>query len=148
MIRQFFMFIIPGLLDRIAGLLPRNVLFCLAISVLVSTSAWGGQTGKVTGRITDAETGEPLPGANVLLEETSMGASTDLEGYYVILNISPGTYDLKVSMMGYTQQGVEGLKVSLDRKSTRLNSSHKPISYAVFCLKKKNKQTSMLKTRF
>ena len=114
MIHQFFMFIIPGLLDRIAGLLPRNVLFCLTISVLVSTSAWGGQTGKVTGKITDAETGEPLPGANVLLEETSMGASTDLEGYYVILNISPGTYDLKVSMMGYTQQGVEGLKVSLD----------------------------------
>ena len=82
MIRQFFMFIIPGLLDRIGSPLPWNVLLCLTISVLVSTSAWGGQTGKVTGRITDAETGEPLPGANVLLKETNIGASTDLEGYY------------------------------------------------------------------
>ncbi|MCH8010968.1 MAG: TonB-dependent receptor [Candidatus Marinimicrobia bacterium] len=114
MIRRFFMFIIPGLLGRIGGPLQRNILLCLTISVLVSTSAWGGQTGKVTGRITDAETGEPLPGANVLLEETSMGASTDLEGYYVILNVRPGTYDLKVSMMGYWGQMGEGLKVSLD----------------------------------
>lgn len=114
MIRRFFMFIIPGLLDRIEGTLPRNVLLCLTVSVLASTSAWGGQTGKVTGIITDAETGEPLLGANVHLEETNIGASTDLEGYYVILNVPPGTYDLKVSMMGYTQQRREGLKVSLD----------------------------------
>lgn len=114
MIRQFFMFIIHGLLDRIGGPLPKNVLLCITISVLVSPSAWGGQTGKVTGRITNAETGEPLLGANVLIEKTNIGASTDLEGYYVILNVMPGTYDLKVLMMGYTQQRVEGLKVSLD----------------------------------
>lgn len=42
MIRRFFMFIIPGLLDRIEGTLPRNVLLCLTVSVLASTSAWGG----------------------------------------------------------------------------------------------------------
>jgi outer membrane receptor protein involved in Fe transport len=108
------MFIIPGLLDRIGSSLPWNVLLFITISVLVSPSAWGGQTGKVTGRITDAETGEPLPGANVLLEETNMGTSTDLEGYYVIINISPGTYDLKVSMMGYRGERRKSLKVSLD----------------------------------
>src|SRR5690349_22072457 len=39
-------------------------------------------------------------------------------------------------------------RVAIDRKSTRLNSSHVEISYAVFCLKKKNKQTSTLTCRF
>src|SRR3712207_757716 len=45
-------------------------------------------------------------------------------------------------MLGYTGT-YEGKPVSIDRKSTRLNSSHANISYAVFCLKKKNKKNSV-----
>lgn len=62
---------------------------------------WAGVTGKIAGFITDAKTGEPLPGVNVVLKGTSMGAATDIEGYYVILNVPPGTYTLEASFVGY-----------------------------------------------
>ena len=71
-----------------------------AISLAVCELAWGGQTGKITGMALDGETGEPLQGVNILLEGTSIGTFTAQDGYYVILNIPPGTYTLKVSMIG------------------------------------------------
>ena len=53
-----------------------------------------GVTGKISGRIIDNESGEPLIGANIILQGTSNGAATDIDGYYHILNIRPGHYDL------------------------------------------------------
>ncbi|RKY52963.1 MAG: hypothetical protein DRP92_04535, partial [Candidatus Neomarinimicrobiota bacterium] len=51
-----------------------------------------GVTGKIRGRVVDAQTGEPLPWVNVMLEGTSLGAATDANGVYVILNVPPGEY--------------------------------------------------------
>lgn len=98
----------------VKGLLLRSFFLFAAISIVICEFAWGGQTGKITGMIVDGETGEPLRGANVFLEGITMGASADLVGYYVILNVPPGTYTLIADMMGYNRQRVEGLKVSLD----------------------------------
>ncbi len=56
--------------------------------------------GKITGVVKDAE-GNPLPSANVIVEGEAIGASTDIDGNYIILNISPGTYSLKASFIGY-----------------------------------------------
>lgn len=55
----------------------------------------------ISGRITDAETATPLFNANVFLANTTRGAATDKDGYYLIQNIPPGAYDLIFSMMGY-----------------------------------------------
>ncbi len=63
--------------------------------------AFCGTTGKVSGIIKDTETGDALPGANVLLEGTTMGGATDLDGYFFIMNIPPGNYTIKATMMGY-----------------------------------------------
>ncbi len=93
-----------------------------AISLAVCELAWGGQTGKITGTIIDGETGDPLQGVNILLEGTSIGTFTGQDGYYVILNIPPGTYTLKASMIGYARQSVEQLMVSLD-VTTEVNLS-------------------------
>ena len=98
----------------VKGLLLRGLFLFTAISIVICEFAWGGQTGKITGMIVDGETGEPLRGANIILQGTTMGASADLDGYYVILNVRPGTYTLIADMMGYTRQRVEDLKVSLD----------------------------------
>jgi len=73
-----------------------------------------GTTGKITGRVTDKSTGEPLVGATVLLEGTRLGAATDIDGYYTLLNVSPGSYTLKVSMVGYAETRVTNVKVSVD----------------------------------
>jgi len=57
----------------------------------------------MTGRITDAETGEPLTGVNVYIENTYLGAATDKTGKYRINDIPFGAYRLFVRMMGYQE---------------------------------------------
>ena len=73
-----------------------GLLLTLAIPALTFA-----QYGKISGKIVDHETKEPLVGATVLLEGTALGASTDLNGDYVILNVPAGTYNVKASYVGY-----------------------------------------------
>ncbi len=82
---------------------------------LIQTSFLLAQTGKITGTVTDAATNEPLIGANVILQGTSTGAASNLDGYYVILNVSPGTYTMKVSMIGYKATIITEVRVSIDQ---------------------------------
>ncbi len=67
--------------------------------------------GIITGRVTDAETGDPLPGAPVKLAGTEWGTLTDDDGLYLILNIRPGTYDLVVAFMGYRKKMVSEVRI-------------------------------------
>ena len=55
----------------------------------------------ISGFIYDSETGESLPGANIFLENTSYGTTSDLDGYFIILNIPSESYDLKIKYLGY-----------------------------------------------
>lgn len=77
---------------------------CLIMLLVVSIVS-GGTTGKLAGRVTDRQTGEPLIGANIIIRSagTSSGASTDAEGYYHVLNLPPGNYQVTVSYIGYTK---------------------------------------------
>ena len=94
-------------------------LLCICLGVfLFQGYLFAGITGKIAGRVLDAETGSPLPGANVIIEGTMMGSASDLEGYYQILNIPPGIYTLKVAMMGYKTLSVENLRVKIDLTTT------------------------------
>ena len=76
-----------------------------------------GTTGKIAGKVTDTETGEPIIGANVLIEGTSMGAATAVDGSYSILNIQPGTYNVRFSIVGYETTTVKGVIVQIDLTS-------------------------------
>ncbi len=76
------------------------------------------QSGDISGQVTEAATGEPLIGVNVAIEGTTQGAVTDTEGYYVILNVSPGTYTLRASYIGFTTQVVEDVRVNIDQTTT------------------------------
>lgn len=92
-------------------------IFLLVIGLLIPVGQsllFAGITGKISGVVTDAETGQALPGANVLVDGTSLGAATDLEGYYTILNIPPGVYSIKVSMMGYTPVIIDNIRIRMD----------------------------------
>lgn len=59
------------------------------------------QTGAITGTVVDSETEQPLPGVNVGLQGTILGAATDSEGTYRIDNVDPGTHTLVVTAIGY-----------------------------------------------
>jgi hypothetical protein len=70
------------------------------------------QGGTIKGKVTDKQTSEPLIGANVIVMLTQLGAATDIDGYYEIQNIFPGTYDIKVSNLGYSSVTLEGARVT------------------------------------
>ncbi|MBL7074832.1 TonB-dependent receptor [candidate division KSB1 bacterium] len=75
---------------------------------------FAGTTGKIAGRVFDEDTGDPLPGANIIVVGTTMGAMGDMNGEYFIINIPPGKYTVKVTMMGYKAMVVENVRVSID----------------------------------
>jgi outer membrane receptor protein involved in Fe transport len=78
------------------------------------------QEGKIRGKVTDKESGEPLIGANVSIEGANYGASTDLEGVFVIINVPVGTYTLRASYVGYSPITVSNVRVNSDL-STEVN---------------------------
>ncbi len=87
--------------------------FSLIISVIIlllahTIKAQSG--GKLIGVVTD-ENDQPLVGCSVYIENLMLGDATDLNGNYLILNISPGNYNVKAQMLGYTTQVVEGVKI-------------------------------------
>ncbi|MFC1546992.1 carboxypeptidase regulatory-like domain-containing protein, partial [Candidatus Neomarinimicrobiota bacterium] len=75
-------------------------------------------TGKVAGVVRDAETGDMLPGANVILEGTTLGAATDTEGRYHILNVPVGEYDVRSEVIGYKAHITTSILVTIDHTTT------------------------------
>ena len=84
------------------------------LAMLCAGSVFGGVTGKITGEMTDAETGEPMIGVTVAVQGTNLGAITDLDGMYNILNVPVGTYTLVISAIGYATVEVSNVHVSAD----------------------------------
>ncbi len=72
-------------------------------------------TGKLAGTVTDADSKAPLPGANIMIEGTTMGAAASMDGSFFILNVSPGTYTVKVQMMGYETTLLTNVRISVNR---------------------------------
>jgi outer membrane receptor protein involved in Fe transport len=73
-----------------------------------------GQSGKISGKVIDGNTGEALPFVNIMVEGTTQGAASDIDGYYSIIGLRPGNYNIKASAIGYNAQIVQGARVSID----------------------------------
>jgi hypothetical protein len=97
------------------AMLKRSIGILLAILVPVLLFA---QDGKVRGRVVDKETGEPLVGASILLEGTTIGASSDVNGDYIILAVPPTVYTVKVNYVGYAPYSVSNIRVSAGQTTT------------------------------
>ena len=85
--------------------------------LLFAGAAWPGTTGKVSGRVLDAKK-QPLAGVNITIPALHMGAATDQDGRFVILQVPPGSWDLKASLLGYQVVTVQGVRVSADNTAT------------------------------
>jgi len=90
----------------------------LTLIFLSHQFTFAGTTGRLAGRVTDTATGEPLPFVNVVIMGTTLGAATDIDGYYSIINIPPGNYVLKASAIGYNSVSFQDVKVSIDLTTT------------------------------
>ena len=85
------------------------------IMLVSATVSMAATTGKISGMVTEQNSGEPLIGVNIIVVGTSLGAVTNLDGYYVILNVPPGFQELKASMIGYSQYTIQDVRVEIDR---------------------------------
>jgi outer membrane receptor protein involved in Fe transport len=86
----------------------------LALS-LFTVTVRAGTTGKITGRAVDKDTHDPLVGVNVAVEGTTLGAPTDVDGNFVILNVPPGMQRVRASLVGYSVVVVTDVAVKIDQ---------------------------------
>jgi hypothetical protein len=98
--------------------MKRILLILLSLFLVTNITLLSGTKGKVAGRLTDAISGEPLPFVNVMIMGTNLGAASDIDGYYSILNITPGVYTVKASAIGYNSVSIQEVKVSIDLTTT------------------------------
>ncbi len=94
----------------------------LLLSVITALGhvAFAGTTGKIAGKVTDKNTGEPLPGVNVIVTGTRLGAATSIDGTFIVLQVPPGVYSVKASALGYHEIVYNEVRVSVDL-TTRLD---------------------------
>lgn len=91
----------------------------LSVILLIPVfSLYAATTGKIAGVVKDKATKETLAGVNIVVVGTVMGASSGVGGNYFILNVPPGKYSLKASMVGYKSVSVENLIVYIDLTTT------------------------------
>ena len=77
-----------------------------------------GQTSKLVGNVYDATSKEPLVGVNIVIVGTNMGTNTDVNGRYIILNMPPGRFSAKASLIGYTSVVQENISINIDKTTT------------------------------
>jgi len=92
----------------------KRLLLFLIIFYSLPTLIFAGTTGKLTGHVKDAETGEAIPGVNVIFEGTTFGSATDIEGFYIINNLPPGNYNVRFSAVGYQKKQFVNVKIAVD----------------------------------
>jgi outer membrane receptor protein involved in Fe transport len=87
------------------------IITIIFISSVLVNNTLAQENGSVFGKIVDSETGEELIGANVLLEGTTIGAASDIDGNFKIRNLQAGVYTLIASMIGYSKITVTDLEI-------------------------------------
>ena len=118
--------------------------------ILISFLTLNAQTGTLKGIITDKNNKETLPGANVAIVGTTLGASADFDGFYNIENVKPGTYSLTVSFISYNPVTINNVNIE-SGKTTTLNFQMEEavISLAeanVVSYKKTNTEVALMNT--
>ncbi len=102
----------PGTMRPLS--LKRGALIALLSCICLSNISIAGTTGKLAGRITDSQTGEPIVGASVLVQGTSLGGATDVNGYYYVDFIPPGNYSVLIRAIGYQKATVNKVPIKID----------------------------------
>ncbi len=88
----------------------------LLIFLLTQLMVFDQQNGTISGTVIDVENNELLVGVNVLIKGTYFGSATNLDGYYSISNIVPGSYDVEASIIGYKVMLQTGIIVKANQR--------------------------------
>jgi len=98
----------------------KRTISVILFLLLLPTFLFASTAGKIKGKVTDLQSGEPLIGANVIVVGTSLGAATNVNGEYEISNVDVGVYEVKASYIGYQAITTSNVRVSADL-TTELN---------------------------
>ena len=90
------------------------------IAVITLTGLLFSSNGKITGTVTQKKGGEPGVGVNIILVDTYLGAATDENGRFAILNIPPGTYTLRADAIGFAPLVMQNVRVTTSQ-TTEIN---------------------------
>src|SRR5699024_2969931 len=93
------------------------------VAVLFTIGRAVAPAGTLTGTITDAGTGDPLPGVNVFIHDLQQGSATDADGKFTINDIEYGTYTIRATFIGYETYEV---KVDIDESTVNLDIELQP----------------------
>jgi outer membrane receptor for ferrienterochelin and colicin len=85
--------------------------------LLIIHGVWA-QLGSISGVVSDSKSGESIIGANVVIEGTSIGAASDVDGNFIIQNVKPGTYRLSISFITYKTHIVPDVVVESGKKTS------------------------------
>lgn len=113
-------------------MVQRKILVWLCFTLLLPVGSFA-QAGNIKGEVKDARTGETLVGANILIQGTTRGTITDLDGQYTLSDVTPGTYNIVVSYISYDSQ-IKQLRV-LPGNVTELDISLQPATLAIESVK-------------
>ncbi len=92
------------------------LLLALWLAGLMAAWVGAGTTGIISG-VVKTDTGEVLSGANVVVEGTTLTTVTDAQGRFVVTNVPPGDYRVRVEMIGYGTQNVSDVQVTMDQRT-------------------------------
>ena len=106
-----------SLVQEDVSLISLRKIMTILMPLLFAVAGLSQTTGKIAGKVFDAQSGAALPGANVIITSTSHGAACDVDGDFYIINLPPGRYDLSVTMIGYGTGIIQDLTVSVNRTS-------------------------------
>lgn len=98
--------------------ISRSFVQFLSIFLLFCAVLPGQTRSRISGTVVDATNGEALVGVNIVIKDTYLGAASNADGSFIIINVPVGTYDLKASMIGYDAQILQGVMVSAGQVST------------------------------
>jgi outer membrane receptor protein involved in Fe transport len=87
----------------------------LILFLFISIATFGQQTGVIRGTIKDVKSNEDIIGATVLIQGSTKGAATDVNGFFTFGKLAVGTYSLKISFVGYQPKIYENVKVEADQ---------------------------------
>ena len=107
-----------------------KLLLTVFVFLILSGLAFAQSSGKIMGKITDATTGVPIPFANVVIDGTNLGAASDFNGQYIIINVPSGTYDVVASYIGYVKTKTTNVQVFTDL-TTNLDFSLTPTTVSL-----------------
>lgn len=108
-------------------ILFKSLLFTTLFIVSISNFSFAQSTGSISGKITDKSTNDALIGANVLILGTTIGASSDIDGFFSIRGLDPGSYSIRISYISYQSLVIENVEVK-SGQNTQLNTSLAPTS--------------------